>query len=796
MLRDALTEIRLHPGRFVATLIAIAISVGFLAAISVVINTEERALSLSQDLNLSQADVVVDTGSLTVAEELYDEVAATAGVREVMITRSSSATYLSEESTATVQIYTVPEPAFVWSALQQGRWPDHLGEVALSTHVADQLGVTVGDEVEDAWDSVTLTVVGTTDDPRSLAGGAVYVTETPWGSTYLAIQSDGDPAGVVADLSNRLPGTVSVDTTEDHFAERLASNTFGVEIFKYLLYVFAAIAMVVGIIIISNTFTILVTQRRRQIALLRAVGASTGQVRGRLILEALVIGLVGSLMGLLLGMGVAVAGGLYTGSLYWGLVLDPTELGVAIGVGVLVTFLSMLGPSLMATRVPPIEALQPVPSASESRKISAVRMGFSVLLGFGGVALVVYSRTVDSWHLAWAIPGAILLSFALLIGAVLYIPPLLRLLGNILGFAGPTLRLAAKNAARNPRRTAATSVALMLAVGLVVTLQVAISTTRSTAVSFLDETFPIDMIIATPEGDFDPELIDRLLAMPAVADIGIMESKSVEVDYMQWRVADPTAAIDQLGLADRVPYVERGRIVVSEGASSGGTMSFDVAGGTLDLEVSEVAYLGWRDALVHADDFAALPGEVSQGYGWVELVDGVGTDEIMDVLLALDGVNVIDGAAIMSSFIEQVVNVLMLILTALLGVAVLIALVGVANTLGLSVLERQRESALLRALGMQRAGLKWMLFAEAMLIAGLAVVIGVAGGAFFGWLGVNSTLAMINAEAEVDLPTRFSVDFFWTAGLVLVCVAAAALASVLPGRRAAKATPTEALAAE
>lgn len=94
------------------------------------------------------------------------------------------------------------------------------------------------------------------------------------------------------------------------------------------------------------------------------------------------------------------------------------------------------------------------------------------------------------------------------------------------------------------------------------------------------------------------------------------------------------------------------------------------------------------------------------------------------------------------------------------------------------------------------AGLRWMLFTEAMLLAGLAVVIGIVGGAFFGWLGVSSTIAMINVEADLDLPVRFSVDPFCTAGLVLVCVAAAALASVLPGRRAARATPTEALAAD
>lgn len=797
MLRDAINEIRLHPGRFLATLVAIAISVGFVAAISVVINTEQRALSQSQDLNLSRADVVVSVDSEDTANELLPQITGTPGVSEVMITVSTTEVFASDEGTASVTVYTVPDPAFIWADLTAGRWPTAPDEVVLAQHVLDQLGTAVGESLDNSFSGQRVTVVGSTADPRSLAGGVGYVPDITFGTTFLAIQTEGEPAAVVEQLSDTLPGTVSVQATQDYYDEMLEANTFGIEIFKYLLYVFAAIALVVGIIIISNTFTILVTQRRRQIALLRAVGASSGQVRGRLILEAIIIGLVGSAMGVLLGMGVAVLAGLYTGSLYWGLVLDPTELGVAVGVGVLVTFLSVLGPSLTATTVPPVEALQPVPAEGEVRRASAARGAFCVVLGLGGAGLVVYSRIVAEWQLVWAILGAILLSFALLIGAVLYIPPLLRLLGGALGFAGPTVTLAAKNAARNPRRTAATSVALMLAVGLVITLQVAISTTRSTAVGFLEEMYPVDMIISPLDGAFDEAELDRVRAMPAVHGIGVMPTKQAQLDSYRWTLIDANEAISELGIEHKVPPVERGSVVVLEGSGpSQGRLHIDGVNGSFDVAVVEVPYLGWQQGLLHTDDFAAVPDEAVLDYAWVELAAGATSDEIAEVILALEGVRIIDGAAVISTFIEQLVDVLMLILSALLGVAVLIALVGVANTLGLSVLERQRESALLRALGMQRSSLRLMLLAEALMIAGLAVVIGLAGGAFFGWLGVSSTMSMINAELTEEIPVRFSIDPVWTLGLLLICVAAAALASVLPGRRASRATPTEALATD
>lgn len=201
-------------------------------------------------------------------------------------------------------------------------------------------------------------------------------------------------------------------------------------------------------------------------------------------------------------------------------------------------------------------------------------------------------------------------------------------------------------------------------------------------------------------------------------------------------------------------------------------------------------------AAVAPATFEQIAGEPAVTELWVKLTDRRSPTVLNAVTQALEEGQeglYIQGGAVLAGVLEEVLDVILVVLTALLGVAVVIALVGVSNTLGLSVIERQRESALLRALGMQRSGLRLMLLAEAILLAAVGAVIGIAFGAFFGWLGVSSSLLMMGDEINVE--ARFAIDVPLTLALIGVCVAAAALASVLPGRKAANATPTEALAA-
>lgn len=807
MLRDAINEIRLHPGRFVATLLAIAISVGFIAAISTAVNTESEAIARSNVLPYSKADVVVEGyfDGFDAAGAIQD----VDGVDAVAHGQTQFAMVTSGAASLFVNFLPVPPETFRWAEIDEGRWPAGEDELAISADGLEKLGAQVGETVNFGdTDGPEVTIVGRTADARSLYSVTVYGSPEMFGpvnesgSLIVALSDDADVDSVISEIESVLPdpewGDKSVKTGEQARQDAMTGMTADVDIFKYLLYGFAGIALLVGMIIISNTFTILVTQRRRQIGLLRAVGASGGQVRGRLIIEAILLGLIGSVLGVGIGVGVAAVAATYTGSMFWGLVINPVELAVAVGVGVLATLLSVLGPSLAATRVKPLEALQVVPTAAQAKRAGVVRGVFCTLMLLVGAALIWQGFQAPEWALVWAMLAGAAISVAILFAAPLYVAPILRGLGKLFGWTGPTTRLAAENAARNPRRAAATTVALMLAVGLVVTLQVAVSTIRTTGMAAIDQQFPQDLIASGPN-ELSQGFIDDVTAADGAAKVVPIPSKQVEVGMSETlRVREVNTARADLGLPERLNATD-GDLLVNSGEAQymDKTITLQGANGELVLTVKGSSSVSWGVGAVSAATFAELPGEGITTELWVKLTDRTDATALNSVTKALEAGPsdlVIEGGAVFAGILEEVLGVVLVVLTALLGVAVVIALVGVSNTLGLSVIERQRESALLRALGMQRSGLRGMLLVEALLLALVGTVVGILAGAFFGWLGVSSALAMIGEN--IDVEARFGIDLGLTAILIAVCVGAAALASILPGRRAANATPTEALAVD
>ncbi len=803
MFRDATSEIRLHPGRFIATLLAIAISVAFIAAISTLVSTEQQSMARFTQLPFSKADVVVD-GEFDDPAAVTEALGGVDGVTAVA-TASKMVTLLThDDKTVFVTFVPVPQEAFQWATIDEGRWPADVSEVALSADGLAQLGLSVGDSVLVEGDGEQATIVGRTTDPKAWFGVTGYVdgpAEDAYAGGPWVLSTDGDPAALLPAIRDALPEPMpgeplDVSTGDDARTALLNDLTGEFDVFRTLLLGFAGVALVVGVITISNTFTILVAQRRRQIGLLRAVGASTGQVRGRLLWEAVLLGLIGSLLGVGMGIAVAAAGATITGSLYWGLVLRPGELLAALGVGVLATLLSVVGPSFTATRVSPIEALQAVPSAARAKRLSVTRAVVCALFGVAGVGLVVVSRMSTDWALPWAMGAGFLLSIAVLGAAPFYIPPLLRLLGRIFGFTGATTKLAATNAARNPQRAAATAVALMLAVGLVVTLQVAVSTVRTSGVEAINERYPVDVVLNAYEGALPEGLSGDVRGLDGVSDAVEVLSKTAEINgYESWSIRNVNPARMQLGLPDDLAAPD-GVIILGDDVFPA-TLELPGAAGPVTLKVQKSTRLDWGTAAVSEQTFALLAGEPRVAELWVKLVDRSSATDLNQVVTAAEaapGEIGVDGQAFAAGLLEQVLGVVLIVLTALLGVAVVIALVGVGNTLGLSVIERQRESALLRALGMQRAGLRWMLLVEALMLALVGTGIGILAGAFFGWLGVSSAVLMMPPESRTEL--YFSVDVGLTLMLVAVCLVAACLASVLPGRRAANATPTEALAVE
>lgn len=839
MFADAWRELRHHPGRIVATLVAIAISVGFMAAVSIFVDTQSSALGKMMSLATSEADVVVEiqqTKQSVTPEQLGKAVSGASGVTASEPALSGYSSLSTDKGSTFVNLYGVPGEQFRWAKLTKGTWPMTQQEVALSEQLAEKLGITeVGQSVEAG--PVTMLVSGITDDPPSIFFQTAYASpkglEALGGSgmsTYLV--KTADPQATVDSLRARLsplvekpdeaaypegPTNLSVGTGEQTQQRATNDITGGFDVMKYLLLVFSGIAALVGLIIISNTFTILLAQRRRQIGLLRAVGASGAQVRRRFLAEAILLGALGSALGLALGAAIAAVGSWFTGASYFGLSLPWRDLVLEFGLGVLLTVLAAMLPSLRATRVAPLEALQPVATSEQARRTSIVRAvicGAMLLLG----AFLAYSSlgapvgdgaSVASGPVARAVAGAGLISLAVLFGAPLFIPAVLRAMGALFGLGGATPRLAASNAARNPRRASATATALMLACGLIVTLQVGTATAERTVLAELAARYPVDVAVSSygntssstatgMDTTLDAKTLAGLDKLPNVARHAVLPGGSVTspAGVSEGMFTTVLGITPQARAMTGVlpATIADGEALVSTNIKAGTEVVLQGNGNTVKLKAVPNSTVDYNLVMVSDAVLKQLVAKPTPQAYWIELADpsdlGPAMTQLEQVNSAAGGSLRTGGSAVESYMIKQILNILLMVTTGLLGAAVLIALIGVSNTLGLSVIERARESALLRALGMQKSSLRLMLLVEALMLALAGVLVGVLAGGFFGWLGMKALLR----QADMDSQILFGVNWPMTLGLIAVAVLAAALASLLPGRRAANATPTQALA--
>ncbi len=812
MLRQVLRELRFHPSRFVATVIAIAISVAFMAGSSILVATETNGFQRLQSLPISTADVVVTLGPDADRAAVAKALTGVAGAEASEPSLSMTTTLRNGRATALTELIVLPSEPLRWSRIMEGRWPQAAGELALSRDAAKGLQARIGDRLETGYADTTFTVVGLTDEPKSLFLQTGYVAPATFAAsgddpnqnaaTWIVKASPGtDPTALVQTVSAALSSVadVKVQPAEQVRAESLKKLTGEFDAFRNLLWAFAAIAAVVGMITIANTFTILLAQRRRQIGLLRAVGASGAQIRRRYLLEALALGVIGSALGLLAGAGLAAIGSSLTGSLFWGLALPAVDLSIAFGVGVAITVLAALLPVLRGTRVRPLEALQPEPASDEKRRAGIVRGVICGLLVVGGVVAGVLGLSTGA-ALQIAIAGSALVAIGVLFGAPLFVPGLLRLVGLLVRGFGVTPRLAVQNAVRNPRRASTTATALMLAVGLIVTLQVGTASARATMLDQIDRQRPVDISVSTwgATKSLPGELVGQLRRVAGVDGAAVLPSASAD---LTGAADDPYDGMTVLGYgpdaaavaADAPATIADDQIYVSDNwreLKDGQQVGLKGHTGSLRLKVAKSPIVPLGQAMVSTANLNRLGAVVPDAMLWLSVpnrADAVAAATAVSELTN-GGQYEVTGAIIDAVALESVLNVLLAITTALLGVAVLIALIGVSNTLGLSVLERTRESALMRALGLQARSLRLMLLIEALLLAVVGVAVGVVAGIYFGWLGATALAKQVAADV------RLVVDLPLTLGMVAVAILAAALASVLPGRRAAKASPPEALA--
>lgn len=675
--------------------------------------------------------------------------------------------------------------------------------------------------------------------------GSTSPDEQQFSGVFLNISPDREQE-TVEKISRLLPKYVSIKSRAQAEKESLNNNSVSSKIITTFLLVFGVLAMFVAALVIANTFQVLVAQRRRTLAILRTVGARRGQLYRSVIAEAFILGLLASCCGVLLS--IAVMGGLSTSGALRGMssgspvrfIFSWTAAAVPVIFGAVITVFAALGSAYSATRVTPLEALRPIDTV-KTKKSSAVRAVFGILMVLGGIAAsaiaAVIRQRVDSsgtsgsetaqYMILAAMAGCMLIFVGLIITAVFWLPTVMKGAGYLVSLMGPSGAVAHGNIQKNPRRVAATGTALLIGVTLVATISTGAASAKATLGNSLDDRYSIDMTVSG--NGIDKGTVKKIASVKGVKKAvlaptatgtvrdsaghkayiqligvnGTQELRSVmRADLPDNAVTKktmllPSSLTDKGWKTDTVQFTQEND---TDGGSEGsaGSPAASAKGNTVTLSATSTRFqrVSPMYAAVGFVDISYFTGGALKadagGYMVLTSLDTAHGDasetisSVKDILSDTGMVNVMGTAAKRQDW-ERRIDQLMLLLVGLLAVAVLIALIGVANTLSLSVIERTRESATLRAIGMTRGQLRASLAFEALLLALVGGLLGIVLGTLFGWLGSYMVFSDIGRM-------EYRVSWGMDALVLVISAAAALLASVLPARRAVSTPPVEALA--
>ncbi len=823
----ALASLRAYPGRFIAVILAIVIGVGFAVATLVFTATFTTELTRSVGAAATGVDVIAEPSRSGDAAAAFDRTLFSniLGVASAEPVYRGYARFSAERARGGLDIDTVTvNPALRWVTVGTGTWPTGDSQIGVEQDTATRNGLSLGSVLTlttPAGIDHSVTVVALIDTGSSRLAGLSGAGDRAWAAPGLAaalaegqlsqidlLASPGvDADTLAANARIALGAGFDVRTGTEVAKGQVAQAVGSAKTLPMILLTFAAIAGLVASFVIANTFTILLAQRQRQLALMRCIGAGVGQLRRSILTEATAIGVIGSLTGAALGILVGRAT-LGIADLHAdNFTVQPVGITMAVLIGVLVTVLVALAPSARATRVSPLAALSPVPTAAQARRAGRIRTVLGVLLLLGGGAGLAAGVILPA--LLVAVAGGAVSAVGVLLLLRSTLPPVLRVLGRTGGLAGIPGRLAAANAIRNPGRAAATSSALVVAVGLIVMLQVAAASARTSLNAALSAHFPLDIsVTVAPEswvagqiGQLPVGLVDGLAGVDGLSAIALAGSTTTLTlgndsgATMMVLLGVP----DPIGPIIRSAPLEPGTVAVpdwmfrADNLTVGDQLTFTRNAGSVTLRVveSRLANGPGMTAVTTAADLAALDPAAGPAAIWGRVAEMDHANEIIariNPLLAAYPSLELTGNAPDHAAIDDSLSTMLLVATALLAVAALIAVVGIGNTLGLSVVERTRESALLRALGLRRGQLRLMLGVEAALLAGVGALVGIGIGVGYGWIGTASAFGELGVPPVLDLPVA---KLTLVLGLAL---AAGVLASVLPARRAAMAAPTDALA--
>jgi putative ABC transport system permease protein len=720
--------------------------------------------------------------------------------------------------------------AEVKSVLREGQGPTGPDQIAINAQLAKAGGIKVADTVEvitlQPRKTFTVTgIVGIEGGRDSLGGETIVYFTLPVAQelmlnapgSYSNVDLKAAPGVAPEELKQRTIATIGdgytvrtgKETTE---AQTGVFNSF-LSVFSTGLAVFGFLALFTGAFLIFNTFSMLIAQRTRELALYRSFGANRGQVLRSVLLESLLLGLVASIIGLVIGVGLgwllkkllgALGGGGLPGS---GVELRPYVVVLTLLAGTLITMFAAFIPALRAARVAPIEAMRE--AAKPDKPLG--RMTFAGLIVMAlGVVLLILRGTKTVTNGALTLGGGVLLAF---VGAVLVAPALSRpvtgAIGKLVAWAMPG-RLGVRNTGRNPRRTALTAAALMIGVTLATGAGVFAASTKAGVTNVFKQDLKADLVLQTdfragPTAGFDPALDAKLRAIPGVTDVAVLQADQVRLggNGITAIATDAGAAAKLFTLhtaAGAIRTLGKGEVILPEAFAKdhnvpvGGTLDLQTARGTVDPVTvvgtyAETNVINPPSALLSPQDASGFRSPLAQ-QAYVKVSDPARIEAVRAQMKTLVADNPEVAVSDPSGQIKQATSFLDLLLTVLnvlLGLTILVAILGVVNTLLLSVFERTRELGMVRAVGLSRAGVGWMITVEAVLISVFGALLGMVLGTALG-----ITLVKIFGGDFLKL----TIPWGYLLVTLIAAVAAGLVAALLPALRASRLNVLQAIAYE
>ncbi len=770
-----------------------------------------------------------------ISQELLDKVSAVDGVSAVAPEVAGYAQLIGKDEQLiggqgppTLGFEWTTEPSLQVFTIDEadGRAPTAPGEVVIDKATADANSFVVGDKVkillQGPAEEFTLVGIAKFGSADGLAGATLAAFELSEAQRVLGYD-DGysgidlkatnsvSPEELKARIDSILPAEYESITGTEQSNEQLDEINQGLGFINTALLAFAGIAIFVGSFIIQNTFRIIVAQRSKELALLRAIGATKVQVVRLVIYEAIFIALLASVTGILLGLVVssgvrslmnAIGFGLPEGPLS----IEPRTIVVSLGVGMFVTLFAALLPAIKASKVSPIEAMRENEASASNRKSLFTRGAVGGMTTIIGAGLLAYGLNGDVNNPLYAVGAGVTLMF---IGVSTIAPllsvPLAQLISwPLVKTRGITARLARDNAKRTPRRTASSAAALMIGVSLVTMLSILATTFKSNITTILDNSFPADLSVLSKNiGDagpgsakFSSAIGEDIATLPEITDVSAFryEFEGAKIDGQVVFIAGVDAAT--IGNVINIGESEGSYTALADNGLLVSKTVYDEKGWSVGQEIPiEYALNGEQmikivgffteafdsDFIISTETYSTNFNDEGVTLLAMNVADGYSDDDgkvaVQNVLTDYPQTEVQDKGDIFKTAEEQIDQILGLF-WGLLGFAIIIAVLGITNTLMLSISERTRELGMLRAIGMTREQTRRMIRYESIIIALFGAILGIGMGSFFAW-------AVLKALASEGI-SGYNVSFVQLLIYFILSIIAGVIAAAWPARKAAR----------